>query len=266
MVWPAQSGQRGLAAQQGRLTGLSTSELRWAASGRLAREVLLCQAGCLGSRTSYPVFACDVLEIQVPFAAGRSLGKIRHCPTWEDGPFTYPKMHSPMVLSVLRCYVVYTVVQAWRFCSCPGTRSLEQGGGGGQTGCTVGEWELAPFLQLIWLQVSTGVVPCGDHLAQHLASDSSNRRGCLGKMILAAVHLPNPCTLPTFATVGLELFSLLIPLGPNTGFLAVWSKLQVPGAIQISFCPVMPWAAGLELSDIEARATYLHSELASYSC
>lgn len=73
-------------------------------------------------------------------------------------------MDIPMVLYSLHCYMVCTVVQAWSFCLCTGTHSLEQGGRGGQTENTVGGWEVALFLQLIWLQVNVGAVPCGDHL------------------------------------------------------------------------------------------------------
>lgn len=72
-------------------------------------------------------------------------------------------------------------------------------------------------------------------------------------------------SLPVLAIVELELLNLLIPWGLSTCFLALWSKSQVHGTIQTPFCSVVPWAAGLELSDIEARASYLHSELTSYS-
>lgn len=114
-------------------------------------EVSLRQAGLLGSRTSFPMFACEVLEIRLPFAPGRSLGEIPRCPTSEDASFRYPKVDSPMVLYGLYCCAVYTVVQAWSFCSCPGTHLLERDSRGGQTESTVGGWKLAPFLQLIYL-------------------------------------------------------------------------------------------------------------------
>jgi len=91
-------------------------------------------------------------------------------------------MDSPRVRCGLHCCVVYTVVQAWSFCLCTGTHSVEQCGRGGETEGTVGGWELALFLQLVWLQVNTGAGPYRDHLAQHLVSDSSNRRSCLGRM------------------------------------------------------------------------------------
>lgn len=164
-----------------------------------------------------------------------------------------------MVLYSLWCYVVYTVVQTWSFCSCPGTHSLEQGGRGGQSEGTVGGWELALFLQLMQLQVNVGAIPCGDHIAQHLVSDSCNRRTCLGRTRVGLLFMFPPLHPPNARNCWVTATESIDPFRTYYWFLG---SVKQTSDIILQSC-----LEQLVLSSLtEARATHLHSELASYSC